>query len=192
MTLYLEGPANTFSAWRGTPINGVWYPRDIESKWAPKDLAGIGLYAPLSAEPVPEGKRSTGRTVQRVNGDVKFVHALEDMPEPSKSELLGYAAELRWQKEISGIEINGAQVMTDRVSQSLISGAFSLVRHDPETVIDFKMADGWAQLDAVTMTALAVAVGKHIQACFALEKAVAAKINAGEIATHAEVDREFE
>lgn len=191
MTLYLEGPADTFSAWRGTPINDVWYPRDIEAKWEAKDLATIGLYAPLPADPVPDGKVSTGKTVQRVNGEVRFVHALKDVPAPSKSELLAYAADLRWQKEIGGIEINGAQVMTDRVSQSLISGAFSLVQHDPETVIDFKMADGWVQLDAGTMTALAVAVGKHIQACFAIERAVAASIDADTITTFAEIDQEF-
>lgn len=191
MTLYLEGPADTFSAWRGTPINDVWYPRDIEAKWSSNDLAAIGLYIPLPADPVPEGKVSTGKAVQRVNGEVRFVHVLEDVPAPSKSELLAYAAELRWQKEIGGIEINGAQVMTDRVSQSLISGAFSLVQHDPETVIDFKMADGWVQLDAGTMTALAVAVRKHIQACFAIEKSVAAKVNNGTITTHTEIEVEF-
>lgn len=191
MTLYLEGPADTFSAWRGTPINDVWYPQDIEAKWSSNELAAIGLYIPLPAEPVPEGKRSTGTAVQRVNGDVKFVHALEDIPAPTKQELLAYAAEKRWEKEASGVTVNGVVVMTDERSQGLINGAYNMAKENSELTFEFKAASGWLTLDAATVIAIGMAVGAHVQTCFAIEKAVAAAVAVGTITTYAEIDGEF-
>lgn len=189
--LYREVSPSTFEPWTGQPIQDVQYPRSIETKWAAAELAALGLYAPLPADPIPEGKRSTGRTVQRVNGDVKFVHALEDIPAPTKQELLAYAAAKRWEKEVSGITVSGVQVMTDERSQGLINGAYNMAKENSELTVEFKATSGWLTLDAATVIGIGQAVGAHVQACFATEKDVAASIDADAITTFAEIDLEF-
>ena len=77
--LYLENPADTFTAWSGEPINDVRHPRTIEQVWSDEELATIGLYRPASPDPVPEGKVSISQTVQRVDGVVKVVLTLADI-----------------------------------------------------------------------------------------------------------------
>jgi hypothetical protein len=76
--LYLENPANTFTAWIGQDIDDVRHPLDIETKWTAEELAAIGLYAPARDE-VPAGKLIAASTVQRVGGVVKFVDTYEDV-----------------------------------------------------------------------------------------------------------------
>jgi len=66
--------------WRGERINGVSYPRNIVTVWPDAELAAIGLAKPLDADAIPEGKRSTGKAVQTVNGVPKWVHTLEGIP----------------------------------------------------------------------------------------------------------------
>lgn len=79
--LYLE-TSDGFVPWNGQIINGIIYPRDIAHTWSAEDLAAIGLYEPLPADGVPEGKYIVSTSVQRVEGEVKFVHELDDIPEP--------------------------------------------------------------------------------------------------------------
>jgi hypothetical protein len=43
-------------------------------------------------------------------------------------------------------------------------------------------------LDAATVTAVALAVGAHVQTCFALEQTLDAEITAGTITTTAQID----
>lgn len=85
MTLHREA-SGPFPAWAGEPIDGITHPRNIEQLWSAADLEAIGLWREdmiAEASPVPDGKVSTGRTVQRVNGVVTFVHELEDAPAPT-------------------------------------------------------------------------------------------------------------
>lgn len=65
--------------WNGEAIDGILHPRSIKQNWTAEDLAAIGLYAPVEADPIPEGKISTGQVVERVEGVVKYVHTLEDV-----------------------------------------------------------------------------------------------------------------
>ena len=55
----------------------------------------------------------------------------------------------------------------------MIAGAYNLVRDGYAAQIDFKGADGWVSLTADEMTAIAVVVGRHVQACFSHEAALA-------------------
>lgn len=82
MTLHREIEPGTFTAWDGEALNGIRYPHAIATNWSDEDLAAIGLYCPVDADPVPEGKIVIGQSVQRVNGVVKWVNELEDAPEP--------------------------------------------------------------------------------------------------------------
>ena len=84
MTLYREAPG-PFPAWAGEAIDGITHPLNIEQLWSAQELEAIGLWRDdmiAPADDVPEGKVSTGRTVDRVNGVVTFVHVLEDLPAP--------------------------------------------------------------------------------------------------------------
>jgi hypothetical protein len=85
--LYRE-TSSGFVQWTGEAIGGIQHPawRHYEAAWTAADLAAIGLYAPAPADPIPEGKISTGQTVQRVNGVVKYVHTLANIPQPTKAE----------------------------------------------------------------------------------------------------------
>ncbi|WP_336800667.1 DUF4376 domain-containing protein [Kaistia sp. MMO-174] len=66
--------------WQGERIDGVLYPPTIADLWTGAQLAAIGLYRPLPADPVPQGKRVLGTAPQWVDGVMRYVHTLEDVP----------------------------------------------------------------------------------------------------------------
>lgn len=102
-------------------------------------------------------------------------------------DLVEYAAQKRWEKEVGGITLNGAMIDTSRDSQAMINGAFNWAKEHPTETVHFKAASGWVEFDAETMIAIATAVGSHVQQCFATEASVAA----GMITTTAEIDAAF-
>jgi hypothetical protein len=108
-------------------------------------------------------------------------------PDPS-AVLKAHAAAKRFQVETGGITVSGQRVLTDRMSQNLINGAMVLASIDTGTPIDFKSATGWVQIDAATMTAIGVAVGRHVRGSFVTERAVSDGIDAGTITTTAQID----
>jgi hypothetical protein len=59
----------------------VTHPRQILSLWSAADLRAIGVYV-IQETPIPEGKRSTGWTLQKSGQTVSRVHTLEDAPAP--------------------------------------------------------------------------------------------------------------
>ncbi len=103
-------------------------------------------------------------------------------------DLIVYAAAKRYAVETGGIVINEMRVMTDRASQALITGAYNYVRENPDALVKFKTAGGFVELTATQMTAIANAVGAHVQASFAAEGAVNVAIADGTIKTVADVD----
>ncbi|MGY5805356.1 DUF4376 domain-containing protein [Rhizobium sp. LEGMi12c] len=109
--------------------------------------------------------------------------------EPEPVDLYAYAASKRYAVETGGIIIDGEmRIMTDRASQSLITGAYNYVQANPEVAMKFKTVSGFVELTAGQMTAIANAVGAHVQAAFAAEGEVNAQIIAGSISTKAEID----
>jgi hypothetical protein len=112
-------------------------------------------------------------------------------PPSAAVDLKSYAAEKRFEVETGGITVGDAQVATDRESQAMISGAFAYVQQNPDAAIKWKGENGFVTLDAAAVTAIADAVGAHVQACFAKEADVAAAIDAGTITDTAGVDAEF-
>ena len=78
----------------------------------------------------------------------------------------------RWEVETGGITVSGAAIATDAGTQAKLSGALQLVQADDQVVIDWKGENGWVQLNAAAVTAVAVAVGRHVQAAFTREKAL--------------------
>lgn len=84
----------------------------------------------------------------------------------------------RWSVETAGITVNGVPIATDATTQAKLSGALQLVQDDDTIVIDWKSANGtWSRLNAAAVTAIARAVGLHVQACFTREKALHAAVD---------------
>lgn len=63
-------------------IDGVLYPSNIAWLWSADELADIGLYKPVAADPVLEGYRVTSTAAHLVDGVIKYVHELEVEPGP--------------------------------------------------------------------------------------------------------------
>lgn len=98
---------NEFSQWKGERVQGVLYPLAIEDQWQASELAEIGLYQPLPADPVPSGKVVIGSGVERIDGTVKFVNTLIDavpyMPSTPHIFAMGRFSVGEW--EISAISV---------------------------------------------------------------------------------------
>lgn len=119
----------------------------------------------------------------------KFLPPIESDPEPpTTSQLISYAASKRYAVETGGIVLNEMRVMTDRASQSLITGAYNYVRANPDVTVKFKTAAGFVELTATQLTAIANAVGAHVQAAFATEANLSAEISSGSVKSFADID----
>lgn len=77
----------------------------------------------------------------------------------------------RYRKEIKGIELNGLTIPTDRQSQSMINGAYSTLKNDLITEIDFKCST-WVTMTLVDIEPIAQNVANHVQKCFKAERQV--------------------
>jgi hypothetical protein len=100
-----------------------------------------------------------------------------------RPDKLAELAALRWQKETGGTTFNGMPVATDVLSQTKYIGAVVGAQIDPNAVINWKMADGtFVTLNAQAITAVAMAVWTHVQACFDNEAVLKAQIEAASTA----------
>lgn len=92
------------------------------------------------------------------------VHELDRL----KAQRLAMVRALRQRVETAGINVGEMQVRTDATSQAKIAGVLQLMASDLDLAgIDFEVQPGqWVTVDRNTMTAIGVAVGRHVQACF--------------------------
>ncbi len=102
--------------------------------------------------------------------------------EALRAAKLSALAERRWQAETGGVMVNGAPIRTDATSQAKIAGADLLFERDPTlTEVDWEAQPGvWVTVDRPTMTAIGIAVGRHVQACFSNAKGLSQAILAAE------------
>ena len=99
-----------------------------------------------------------------------------------KASLLAIAAEKRYRVEVGGKTIMGAPFRTDRESQGLISGAAALTKITGQS-IKWKTPSGFIEATASQIEQVAIAVGNHVQACFAAEDQIIGPIQNGTITT---------
>lgn len=112
---------------------------------------------------------------------ITAVYTVKDKTiETVKGEHKDRVTEVRYETEISGIVVNDQLVETDRTSQTRIAQAHALVSIDPTTKIDWKVGNEWIVLDASTITAMALAIGKHVQECFSKEMRLHKQIDEAE------------
>jgi hypothetical protein len=93
-----------------------------------------------------------------ITAEDKFAKAKE----AKKAEI----AQARYNAEIAGITINGVSIKTDRESQGLITGAALKAMQDPDYTCRWKSIDGFVELTAPQIIAIADAVRQHVQSCF--------------------------
>lgn len=82
---------------------------------------------------------------------------------------------LRWRHETAGLDLPGGQrIQTTRESQAQINAVVnSLQMGLISEPVAYKLDSGWADLSTAEVIAVAQAVGGHVKACFAAERAVA-------------------
>ncbi|MBF5003372.1 DUF4376 domain-containing protein [Diaphorobacter caeni] len=98
--------------------------------------------------------------------DLRSPQNLQQLKERLKDEI----ARVRYDKETGGVTVAGARVLTDRESQSTITGAHSRAMADPETMIEWKAQNGFVTLGAAEIMQFGTAVFNHVQSCFARER----------------------
>ena len=153
-------------------VNAINFP----SNPTDADFRAIG-YWPIT------GTLPTAGEWQRVTGPTYTANAQTETVEREytttdytlaerKAEMIAATSAKRWAVETGGTTVNGAAIQTDAGSQAKLSGALQLIQADDTVIIDWKGADGWVQLNAAAVTAIATAVGLHVQAAFSREKAL--------------------
>lgn len=75
-------------------------------------------------------------------------------------------ANMRYQREIGGVELRGMNIATDRESQALITGAALQATVDEDYTCQWKTQGGFVSLSAQQIIGIAQAVRAHVQACF--------------------------
>lgn len=114
-------------------------------------------------------------------------------PTVTQDQLLAYAADRRWRREVGGILVGTVPVATDDRSKIMIMGARVAAATSPEWETVWHGADGLTYpLNAAAMIAISNAVEAHVNATFATFAAVKVDIEAGTITTLAAIDAEFE
>ena len=104
--------------------------------------------------------------------DPSSIITAADKAAAALAALPAYAAGKRWLVETGGITVAGAHIQTDRDSQAMITGAYAYAQANPDATINYKAEGGFVALTAAQMTAIGLAVGAHVQACFAAEAAI--------------------
>jgi hypothetical protein len=110
----------------------------------------------------------------------------EDKFQQAKEAKKAAIAQARFNAEIAGVTINGVSIKTDRESQGLITGAALKAMQDPDYTCRWKGIDGFVELTAPQIIAIADAVRQHVQSCFDHEAELLPLIEAA--TTHEEID----
>jgi len=107
------------------------------------------------------------------------------------AQLAGYAADVRWQAEVTGVS-GGTAYRSDRVSRALQTASLTFLEANIGTSVEWKALDGtFHTLDATTMATVNSDINTHVEACYAAEKTCKADIDAGTITTLEQIDAVF-
>lgn len=158
-----------------------------------KPIAGalIVLAAHLDGDATPAGAYGEGVVILPYTG-ADPVSDLLGKPLP-EVDLAAYAAARRFAVETGGIAVNGAPVATDRGSQAMIANALSYVTASGAASVSYKSPAGFITLSADQVKEVGLAIGAHVQACFAAEDTIDAGIHASPptVTTLAQIDAAF-
>jgi hypothetical protein len=103
----------------------------------------------------------------------------EVLYEMAKAQYPARISSSRYDAETAGITVNGMFIDTGRDSQALITGAALSAMIDPGYVCNWKTSEGFVQLDAQALIAIAQAIRAHVQACFDREAVLLTALDNG-------------
>lgn len=148
----------------------------------PEERRVAGIYEFVHAGSVPEYHRAGATTyvVDDVAGTVTEV--VEAVPftkaEVAEARVAALAA-YRYERETSGIVVNGAEIRTDRESQGQLGTAYISLKNGLIADTPWKAAGGvWVPVTLTELEPIAQLVAQHVRACFANEKAHADAMDA--------------
>lgn len=93
-------------------------------------------------------------------------------PPISTEQILQQIAAARYQRETAGIKVDGLLIDTSDRSKTLINGSALKALRNTTFVLRWKTADGFIDLTADQVLAIADAVSDFVQACFDREEAL--------------------
>jgi hypothetical protein len=85
----------------------------------------------------------------------------------------------RWKAETAGIDVGGMHIDTDDRSKTLINGSALKAMRNVNYTLNWKTPDGFVQIPAEQVLAMADAVADHVQACFDREDELLAALAIG-------------
>lgn len=172
-----------------TAQNGYAYPYIVTTLWPQSDLIVIGVY-PIVEPTIPPHQRIVSTSLRYASGAVYRDAVCEDIPlHERKASLINKIRAKRWAVETGGVTVGGHVVISDERSQAKLTGAIALFQNDSTlTTIDWEAtpAGTYVSVDRATLTAIGVAMGRHVQACFSRAKALIDAVNAAQ--DHATID----
>lgn len=113
-------------------------------------------------------------------------------PAALRATLAAYAVRRRWEIETGGIAYGGVLVATDDRSKLMLTGARLKATSDPAFETTWYGPDGTETIvDAGLIVAISDAVLAHVDACFVVYGQIAAAIDAGTIASEAQIEAAF-
>jgi len=119
----------------------------------------------------------TGTQVARWTGDGWEKLAAAPVPEPLPApDWAALIAARRYDAEVAGTIVGGMPIATDDRSKLLINGAALRANRSSDYVLRWKTSDGFVDLTADQVLAVADAVSEHVQACFDREDALLAAV----------------
>ncbi len=133
MTLYKETPEGLVRWSPAEPIGDVRYPHNIAQHWTATELAAVGLYEPVRY-PVPEGKRVVSETVVRSGDEVTYLQSLEDIPQPTPSDVTLTDRQLRIGLLSAGYDLAVVEAAIEAIPDP-VERAIARVWWDRTTVI---------------------------------------------------------
>lgn len=148
---------------------------------------GLGRYDSNVHQRIPAGAIEVSaalfvKTIQEADG-VWIIDAEGNLTkEPLAVVVPDYKeaiASERYRREIGGISVSGMLIDTSDRSKTLINGSALKALRNAEYVLSWKTADGFIDLQASQVLAIADAVSEYVQACFNREKDLLLALDAG-------------
>jgi hypothetical protein len=124
--------------------------------------------------------------------DINKVMAVYNVHDAAKSFLLDYSESARYNKEISGITVNGVYTQTDLQSQQALHAVYTYCQIHSSISVQWKLPDlTFITYTATQITNLFDKVNLFVQNCFNTESSINSGIKAGSVTTNAQIDAAY-
>ena len=148
----------------------------------PADFVQCGPVAPVYAPEQRVWVLSNGNKHSAPEGYYTLIDdeaSAPDVLSAMKVQIKALVTALRYEKEVSGITVNGTPIDTERDAQAKLTGAKVYLDANPDLTINWKGADGiWRPLDKTTISAVSNAVAHYVQSLYTAESTHHASIDA--------------